>query len=120
MCWDESVELSATYIGGSVFPSNSPALQLVAINFTNQASLTVNSFGVTAGLRSLSIQEPLPYVLLWHFLQCKPILQVLRQLYRNKCPTLTLLLLPPDIFKSPAMTASSPIVSNNPVQKKIY
>jgi hypothetical protein len=26
--------------------------------------------------------------------------------------------MPPDIFKSPAMTASSPIVSNNPVQKK--
>ena len=45
MCWDESVELSATYIGGSVFPGSSPALQLVAINFTNQASLTVNSFG---------------------------------------------------------------------------
>jgi hypothetical protein len=37
-----SVELSATYIGGS---GNSPALQLVAINFTNQASFTVNSFG---------------------------------------------------------------------------
>jgi hypothetical protein len=56
MCWDENVELSATYNGDLVFPGNSPALQLVAINFTDRASLTVNSFGswsVTAGLRSL-------------------------------------------------------------------